>query len=265
MLRVMTLALLAVLLAITTLSAFIRLARSGAGCEPWPQCQAQAQRAANQSGAVAAARIAHRVVAGVALGLVVALLMSTLASPPALREPGRLVLVLLALALCLAVLGRMAADSRATPVVLANLLGGFTMLALATRLWLRISGHPARRGAIASGWYRAALVLLVVVIVLGPGTEAARPDRFGPAWWSGAHSVAGGVVLVFVAALGAILWRRGVRFGAALVVLAVLEAGAGILLSLRGFGLPMELVHNALAAVLFAVLAALPAALIPAR
>ena len=68
-------------LAITSLSAFLRLSKYGLDCDPWPQCYAQAQQdsatgpAANQpSGAEAAARLAHRVIASAALLLVLVML-----------------------------------------------------------------------------------------------------------------------------------------------------------------------------------------------
>ena len=84
-------------LAITSLSAFLRLGKYGLDCDPWPQCYAQAQQdsaagpAVNQpSGAEAAARLAHRVIASAALLLVLVMLMTALASRPVLWPEGRL-------------------------------------------------------------------------------------------------------------------------------------------------------------------------------
>ena len=129
----------ALVLAITSLSAFIRLSRAGLGCEPWPQCYAHSLQASGQpvaapAGPVAAARIAHRVVAVVALLLVIALVMTTLSTAPVLWREGRIALGLLALALFLAILGRWTTDARVPAVMLGNLLAGFALFALSCRL-----------------------------------------------------------------------------------------------------------------------------------
>ena len=57
-LRALAFACAALVLAITTLSAFIRLSRTGLGCEPWPQCYAvEALRIASMdNAAIGAAR-----------------------------------------------------------------------------------------------------------------------------------------------------------------------------------------------------------------
>ncbi len=139
----------ALILAITSLSAFIRLSRAGLGCEPWPQCYGQSLREMPQgtaqpvAGLVAAARLAHRAVAVAALLLIIMMVMTTLASVPMLWQEGRMALGLLALALFLAILGRWTADARVPAVVLANLLAGFAMFALSCRLVRSTSVRPA--------------------------------------------------------------------------------------------------------------------------
>jgi heme a synthase len=174
-LRKLALACAALVLAITSLSAFIRLSRAGLGCEPWPQCYAQALQAAGQpaaapaDGPVAAARIAHRVVAVVALLLVIALVMTTLSKEPTLWREGRMALGLLALALFLAILGRWTTDSRVPAVMLGNLLAGFAMFALSWRLAQsgRHELEPAMGKDRLVGWAKIGAALLVVQIVLG--------------------------------------------------------------------------------------------------
>lgn len=165
----------AVVLAITSLSAYIRLARAGLGCEPWPACYAQraggafAASAGKSDAAVAAARIAHRVAAVAALLLVISMVMTAFASTPAMPREGRMALGLLVLALLLAVLGRWSADARLTAVTLGNLLGGFAMFALSWRL-ARSVGHPSPAGVARdpiTTWARIAAVLLVLQVVLG--------------------------------------------------------------------------------------------------
>ncbi|HXD39849.1 MAG TPA: COX15/CtaA family protein [Ramlibacter sp.] len=165
----------ALVLAITSLSAFIRLSRAGLGCEPWPQCYAQVLQATGQpsaaptDGAVGAARIAHRVVAVVALLMVIALVMTTLSKEPMLWREGRMALGLLALALFLAILGRWTTDARLPAVMLGNLLAGFTMLALSWRLVQSVSHAPERTAAPdrVARWAKIGAALLAVQIVLG--------------------------------------------------------------------------------------------------
>lgn len=166
----------ALILAITSLSAFIRLSRAGLGCEPWPQCYGQSLREAPQgtaqpvagpvAGPVAAARLAHRVVAVAALLLIIMTVMTTLSSAPKLWHEGRMALGLLALALFLAVLGRWTADARVPAVVLGNLLAGFAMFALSCRLVLSTSARPATLPA-PKGWVWLAGAVLVAQIALG--------------------------------------------------------------------------------------------------
>ena len=132
----------ALVLLVTSLSAFIRLSQTGLGCEPWPQCFGAALRTEQRSDAQPAgdptalqvARMAHRVAAtGVLLG-VLAMVALWFGSRPRLTREGALALVLLCLTLGLAVLGRWSSGARAPGIVMGNLLGGMLMLALCWRL-----------------------------------------------------------------------------------------------------------------------------------
>lgn len=292
LLRTMAIACAVLVLAITSLSAFIRLSRAGLGCEPWPQCQAQLLREAKQgvapapAGAVAAARIAHRITAVGALLLVIAMLMAAYASAPPLARQGRLVVALLGLAVFLAVLGRMTADSRLPAVVLANLLAGMTMFAVSWRLVAATRPAGAAR-PLDAAWVRLALALLAVQIMLGGLVSAAHAGAscpglagcdLGAASWEAlnpwhepdpgapvgagallhmAHRAAGGLTAIVVAALGVAAWRRGHRAGALLLALVVLELAAGAGLVARSTPLALALVHNVLAALLLAAVASL--------
>ena len=154
LLRRMALLCVALVLVITSLSAFLRLTQAGLGCADWPQCYgralAQQQQgmpvATEEARATALARLAHRVVASAALLLIVVMAMTCLATWPAWWRAGRLSLALLALALFLAVLGRMGGTSRTPFVALGNLLAGFAMFAVSVRLLAASSGGvPALR------------------------------------------------------------------------------------------------------------------------
>ena len=166
----------ALVLAITSLSAYIRLSKAGLGCEPWPQCYGQQLRAPQlgepplqADPGTANARLAHRVIASTALLLVLVMVMAALASKPVLWPQGRLALGLLALALFLAVLGRWTAHARIPAVTLGNLLGGFAMFALSVRMALAGgSAHPTSGGAPSRlarwAWWGAALLLAQVAL-----------------------------------------------------------------------------------------------------
>lgn len=143
-------------LAITSLSAFIRLSKAGLSCAGWPQCYGQSLRerqqglpaSADEGEATAAARLVHRIIASTALLLVITMVMVCATARPMLRREGRVALALLALALFLAVLGRWSRDARLPAVAMGNLLGGFAMLALCWRL-------ASRGAAPAAPWLRA--------------------------------------------------------------------------------------------------------------
>ena len=174
-LRKVALACAALVLAITSLSAYLRLSGSGLGCEPWPQCYGQSlvdrqQGVAAPAGTlVVAARIAHRITAVVALLLIIAMVMNTWSKAPVLRREGRMVLGLLFLALFLAILGRWTSGSTLPAVVLGNLLGGFAMFALSCRLVQSVHARPASAApsAAMARWAWAAVALLVLQVALG--------------------------------------------------------------------------------------------------
>jgi heme a synthase len=254
MLRTMAIACAVLVLAITTLSAFIRLSREAAACQPWPQCRsAQVQPAGDApvpAGAVVAARIAHRIAASAVLLLIIGMLMVSHASQPVLREPGRLVLALLGLAVFLAVLGRMGGESRAPAVVIGNLVAGFTLFAVSCRL-AALLGAGARRAAPAAGaWAWSAVALLLLQIALGAAAGAARGGGLPRLL----HQVASILVAAVLLPLGFFAWRRGLGSGAGVAVLVLLELAGGGLLVLSPPSLGLALAHNVLGALLLAAL-----------
>jgi cytochrome c oxidase assembly protein subunit 15 len=290
-LRKVALACAVLVLAITSLSAFLRLSASGLGCEPWPQCYGQSLRDRQQgvvtppTGIVTAARIAHRVAAVAALLLIIVMVMNTWSKAPVLRREGAMVLGLLFLALFLAILGRWTANAKVPAVVLGNLVGGFAMFALSCRLVESLSrGSVAGRAAV-SRWAWAGVAVLVVQVALGGIVNATyaglscpeliRCDTSGASWqalnpWqapafdpaaptnpSGAlvqwlHRIGALVVFAVLLPLGIVSWRNGRRMGAALVVLLVVEAVLGVMLVRGALALPAALAHNIVAALLLA-------------
>ena len=162
----------ALVLAVTSLSAFIRLSKAGLSCADWPQCYAQGLRElqqgrpaeAGEDAATAAARLVHRVVASAALLLVIAILAACLTARPVPWPQVHVGLALLALALFLAILGRWSGAARVPAVAMGNLLGGFAMLALSWRLAWR-GEVTASRALRAAAW--GAVSLLTAQIALG--------------------------------------------------------------------------------------------------
>lgn len=286
----------ALVLAITSLSAFIRLSGAGLGCEPWPQCYGQSLRDASGAVAqpvarsVAVARLAHRVVAMAALVVIIMMVMTSLFSAPILWREGRLALALLGLAVFLAVLGVWTADARVPAVMLGNLLAGFAMFALACRLALVTSMKRPGVRVISGAWVVLATLLLVTQLVLGGLSSAghagiscpelARCDPSAGSWqllnpWhalhydpadpanaAGAllaflHRAASLLVLAVLLPLGIVAWHRGHRAGSVLVVLLGVQMALGALLVVAALPLAVALAHNLVAALLLAALAAL--------
>lgn len=184
------LALLCVLmvLAVTSLSAYIRLSKAGLGCADWPQCYGRSLRqlqhgvatSADERTATAAARLAHRVSAVTTLLLVVTMVMVCFGTQPVLRAEGAMALALLALALFLAVLGRWSSNARVPAVAIGNLLGGFAMLALAARL--AVAGRSLRAPKLRV-WVAVSTLLLLVQVALG-GLVSASYAGLSCSGWS---------------------------------------------------------------------------------
>lgn len=297
-LRKVALACAALVLAITSLSAFLRLSMSGLGCEPWPQCYSQSLRdrqqgiAAPATGLVTAARITHRLAAVAALLLIIVMVMNTWSKEPVLRREGTMVLWLLFMALFLAILGRWTAGAKVPAVVLGNLVGGLVMFALSWRLVELLQRGPVATGAALSRWAWAGVAVLVIQVALGGMVSATyasvscpelvRCDLAGASWhaldpWrvpafdpaaptnpSGAlvqwlHRIGALVVGAVLLPLGIAAWRRGRRTGAVLLVLLAVEAVLGVLLVRGALALSAALAHNIVAALLLAATLSLAA------
>lgn len=294
LLRRLALVCSALVLAITSLSAYIRLERAGLSCEGWPQCYGERLRQAQQGvaasaddAATTAARLAHRVIASSALLLVVTMLVVCFTAGPARRADGRVALALLALALGLAVLGRWSSDARVPAVAIGNLLGGFAMLALCWRL---ARGGGAALPRRVRAWAAFGVALLVVQVALGGLVAASfattsctgfgdclsaargvpwsaldpwrEPVLAGnpPADASGAlaqalHRIAGLAVLVVVAPLAIVALRHRRRIAGTLVLASLgCALGIGIVIANQGPTLGLALAHNLAAALLLTTL-----------
>lgn len=257
LLRRMALLCAALVLAVTSLSATIRLDKAGLGCEDWPQCYGQALRDAQRgagaaspdSQGTAAARLVHRVAASTALVIVLVMVMTCFTTRPVLWREGRLALALLLCAAFLTVLGLWTAGARVPAVTIGNLLGGFVMFALCWRLAQSAGREPARGGAFVA-WAWVGVLLLLAQIALGglvsasfaglscpqlvgcdaggvpwqtlspwrePALDPADPTHPAGALAHGLHRTMGLLVGVVLLLLATAAWRAGRRRDAALV------------------------------------------------
>jgi cytochrome c oxidase assembly protein subunit 15 len=283
----------ALVLAVTSLSAYLRLSKAGLGCTDWPACYAQSQRepqraaSREQDGDFVAARLAHRVSAVLVLGVVVVMLCIGAPAGAGRRSAMALTLALLVLALFLALIGRWSMESRVPALTLGNLLGGFAMLALSVRLALPQRTpvpRPLHRLAVV------ATVLLVAQVALGGLVSGSFAGLSCSAWSDCLRAAAGadwtsldpwreprlgalppfnadgalpqalhrGLALVVAAVLCAtafLAWRQGWR-GSAVLLLALLLAQGVLGLAMVSAGLPLALalLHNIVAALLLAAL-----------
>jgi heme A synthase len=219
-------------------SAWLRHSADPRRCTPAPACAAAGD-------GVQAARLLHRASAGLVLVAVAVLVLGT--AQPRRRGAGT-ARALLGVTLALAALGLVAAGSRAPAVVLGNLGGGFTLLALAAR-W---PPAPGQRGA-PLGWPAwATLALLAAVAATGawPRPTAALATL---------HQALALAAVLAVAALAARAWRTRRPASVALLLLAALVSalGFGSLGAPDAVSFAAVLAHNLGAALLLAVVSRL--------
>lgn len=284
------------MLAVTSLSAYMRLVRAGLGCSEWPACYGQQLQRVPQGGAAAdeaqvataGARLVHRLAASAVLLLVITMALICFASRPVFRREGRQVLLLLALALFLAVLGAWSSAARVPAVALGNLLGGFLMLALCVRLARPEGGCPAN---VPASLLAPVIVLLIAQVGLGGLTSASYAGLACTGWsdcglgevlrstdWAALepwrepvvqagignpqgglanslHRHAAIVLTLAMLPVVVLVWRGGrPRAALALAGLLLGQVAIGLALGALALPLPLALLHNLFAAGLLSVL-----------
>jgi cytochrome c oxidase assembly protein subunit 15 len=162
------------MLAVTTASAWLRLAQPRPACFDWPACRsadrpiaaATAPAMLGAPATLAWVRGTHRATATLVLLVVIAVAALALAKPPRRWGAGRVALALLFLALALSVLGIVTPGSRAAGVLLGNLLGGLLMLGLSWRLATQLAGWPEASPSLTR-WARLGAGLWMAQAALG--------------------------------------------------------------------------------------------------
>ena len=282
-------------LAIVGISAFIRLTAAGLDCSPWPRCYGQVQ-ASVPSGTIEAVRVLHRVLAITLLPLILLLVMAGFARKPDAWEQRWIPVLALALVLFLAVLGRWTTGAKVPAVALGNLLGGFLLFALCTRMAL-VGRSPRGTDELSDSarrWRRFAIGAVVLQIALGGLVSSSLAGLSCPAFpacalpspmaWEalspwhvprvdsltwpinpdGAIAQLLHRLVALVAALAVVvaavkLRRCGWRrTSSVLLVVLVVQISLGVLLVLSGLPLAMAVTHNLLAAILLATLFSVP-------
>lgn len=180
-----TLAIISLLfvLALVSISAYLRLDNSGIGCADWPACYGRIGAPDAESPTVGStyerlaleakqpmswATPAHRLIASVLGLLVLGMALLSLRQ----RSDRLLSFTILALTVFLAWLGIYSGGLHSPAVVMGNLGGGFAMLGLLGWLVFRDSRPGSRAALPVRRWVVAALLLLVVQIGLGGLTSA---------------------------------------------------------------------------------------------
>ena len=170
-------------LALVSVSAYLRLDNSGIGCAGWPECYAMIGAPTAEEPTVGSTyeRLAveaqeplswatpvHRLVASVLGLLVLGMALLSLRA----RRDRFLSFVLLGLTVFLAWLGIYSGGLHSPAVVMGNLGGGFTMLGLLGWMVFRDARPRANASFRVRRWVVAALALLSVQIALGGLTSA---------------------------------------------------------------------------------------------
>lgn len=243
------------MLAVIAASAWLRLARPHEPCGLWPLCRIDHARVmtvddTREAPLAPAVRALHRAAASLALPVIVFVLVTALARKPRDGRSARAATVLLTLALGLAVLGVLAGGSRAAPVVLGNLFGGFGMLAAAWCL-LPWATSPPREDLRHAA--RLALCAWLLQIALGALSGLLAPGYVGVAHLAWALLAASMTARVARRAR-----RTGLRgTGIALLALVGVQWILGGLSAVLGAPPTLVVIHSLSAAAGLALLAGL--------
>jgi cytochrome c oxidase assembly protein subunit 15 len=292
----MALAAAALTFVVIVASAFMRHTQAGLSCADWPACYATLGAPgadAVPSAGVHLARIAHRLAATSVLALVIGLLLIAWTQKPAWRRAGGRALAALTIAGALAVLGIITPGARIPAVALSNLLGGYAMLAalVATHAVTTRAPSPSRGAravaalALAFVFVQAALGGTIGVqfaslacpalgdcgawtwreFLAAGALDPLRPVTandgrvIAPAGAAGLHvlhRICGLAAVALVLATAMMLRQARPRLARTLAAVVAIATGLGLFAVSPQPALPVVVAHNACAAILVALLAA---------
>lgn len=249
--RALALASLLLMVVVVVASAWLRLAQPRPACLDWPGCRSALRPALDTVAAsglgsdvvLKVVRATHRVAASALLGAVIALAGVALLRRPRDVGLGRRALAMGALALGLAGLGIVTPGARSAAVLLGNLLGGLTLLALAWATWRDLQVLPVPSRALAR-WAGAGAALWALQAAFGARAGAGLND-VAPV----AHLALALLVVPWAAAIGLAAARQGCRVeGRVLLALAALQGLLGAASAALAAPPALVLAHNAVAA-----------------
>jgi heme A synthase len=266
------------MLVVVAASAFLRLGHAGAACPDWPAC-AEIDTHEAITIAVAIARTAHRLSASAIAVLLIGLLIIARTQRPRLVGQAWLAAAGLAIAIALALLGmqmRHAAPGSAPPAVnLANLAGGYALLAIMATSWAASIGTPAvilaqagiqpRKGDDAEPLLSQGRPPFLAWLLIASLAAAALASVCGALAGSGVagmqtfHRAVGWAVVALVGVLLLVLRRAPAtlqRWRVLLVALWLAQPALGIVQAYVAPSVAIALAHNVAAGALVAALAA---------
>lgn len=280
----------ALTLVVITVSALLRLAQAGLGCEPWPQCYGIALA----TEWLAPVRATHRVSALVVALIVLLAFVLAVSGGRAAARLAAIAGAALAVTAFLTWVGIITPGTRLPAVALANLVGGMTLFALLWWLVLEARGAGRKSNGRVGALALIALPLLIAQIGLGalahatfgsascptlagcaasdwlPQLSAAAFDPFRPVAGVAGHSLPHAdaaavhmthraLALVVTAWLAMVAWHAwripATRAsGMALAAALMLQIATGVLLVVLQLPLAAAVVHNVAASLLLAAL-----------
>ena len=172
--RVLALSVIALtlILSMTFLSAYIRLASSSIGCSPWPDCQASNYAIDPEPGITITAddenrglRLLHRLMASTFAVVATLLMLSSLLYRQQIHIRPTLATVCFALTILLALVGINTPNILLPAVTLANLTGGMLTTAIVWLLVLRLRNPPGNAPMTTRRWLNLANIWLVTIVI----------------------------------------------------------------------------------------------------
>jgi len=149
-------------------SAWMRHERAGLDCGDWPACYGRVDAlssAAPVSRGVYFARTAHRIAATGVTALILALLLISWTQRPASKTEGSLAAVAMTTAAGLALLGVLTPAAHSPAVPLANLLGGYLLLAALAATYCAAAKSTSPLTSQTSVTGGASLLALVLIVL----------------------------------------------------------------------------------------------------